>query len=501
MFTSALSADLSTTVMGKRKAIDLPTKVEIIEKVEAGQKQAKVCLDYALSKQTVSNIISNKDKVKEAFEKNATNKKKKIRTAAHGELDEALLKWYTQIRAKGIPLNGPLLVKKAKAFAELLNLEDFKASDGWLDKFKKRHGLKFKVRAGEAESVPEETTRRWIREVLPKHLEGWSPENVFNCDESGLFWKMLPNRTLARKGEECHGAKKSKERVTLMFATNADGSEKYRLTMIGKFQKPRCFKNVSQLPVDYYAQKNAWMDRYVFKQWLEKFDHKMTRQGRKVLLFWDSVSSHITDNVELKSTTVVSLPPNTTSKLQPLDQGIMETCKKRYRGKLNRQVVLDIESGVETKISLLDAISMVSKAWDEVSPTSIANCFRRAGFKFAHLPDEVEEEEIDEQAELEDRNIWNFIATHLDLPAEQTFEDYVHCDMNLGVDESALTDQEIVAEVTGSTEPNDAEVDGIEEIDSVDDTGCKSASEALRCWWPGLGPLQCSLSNLQCFHE
>ena len=295
---------------------------------------------------------------------------------------------------------------------------------------------------------------------------------------------MLPNRTLARKGEECHGAKKSKERVTLMFCSNADGSEKYPLAVIGKFKNPRCFKNVTNMPVHYYAQKNAWMDRYIFKQWLEAFDKKITKQGRNVLLFYDNVGSHIIDDVSLRSTTIVTLPPNTTSRLQPMDQGIIEACKKRYRSRLLQRVVVDLKAGTETKISLLDAIHLISRAWNDVTEKSIANCYRKAGFKFDTV---VENEPTEDTADriAEDRNVWNFISKHLNVPTDQTFEDYVNCDENLSVDDTELTEAEIVAEVRGDAETSSSSDgvldDNLEEDDIFEGETCKTPTEALKC--------------------
>ena len=78
----------------KRKAIDLATKIEIIEKVEAGKKQVKIAEDYGLKKQTVSSIIAAKEKVREAYQKNAvTNKRKKIRHPPVDSLEKALEIW------------------------------------------------------------------------------------------------------------------------------------------------------------------------------------------------------------------------------------------------------------------------------------------------------------------------------------------------------------------------------------------------------------------------
>ena len=304
-------------------------------------------------------ILSHQAKLKEAYEKNqVTNKRMKVRTSSIEPLEDAMAIWYGQMRSRGLPIGGNILLPKAKFFAEEMDL-DFKASQGWLDRFKKRHGLSLKVMAGEAGSVSDETVQRWTTEQLPKILEGWEPSQVYNCDETGLFFKMLPNRTLATKGEDVHGSKKSKERVTLMLCVNADGSDKIKLTMIGKSQNPRCFKNVDcdMLPVKYTSQKNAWMDHHVYKTWIVQFDRRMTRLGRKALLLMDNVGSHKHDEITLKSTTVQLLPANCTSKLQPLDQGIIESCKRMYRTALLRRMIADIEANKETKIDLKDAIT------------------------------------------------------------------------------------------------------------------------------------------------
>ncbi len=77
--------------------------------------------------------------------------------------------------------------------------------------------------------------------------------DVYNADESGLYWRALPNNTYYVNGDECKGQKRSKERVIFLTITNWDGSDKKRLIVIGKSKNPRCFKNIKSLPVRYYA--------------------------------------------------------------------------------------------------------------------------------------------------------------------------------------------------------------------------------------------------------
>ncbi len=148
---------------------------------------------------------------------------------------------------------------------------------------------------------------------------------VFNADECGLFFKLMPNTLYMFNGETCHGGKLSKERVTVLLATNADGSEKLPLLLIGKSTKPRCFENVKTFPCEYQQQRCAWMTGDMFTKWLQRLDQKCITERRQIFLFVDNCLSH-PKNVELKNVEIIFLPPNT-SKLQPMDQGIIKVIK------------------------------------------------------------------------------------------------------------------------------------------------------------------------------
>lgn len=92
---------------------------------------------------------------------------------------------------------------------------------------------------------------------------------IYNADETGFYWKMLPTITfIAEYEKQADGFKISKERVTVMICANADGSHKVPLFVIGKSKNPRCFKHFKKLPVKYRSQKSAWMTRDLFKTWL-----------------------------------------------------------------------------------------------------------------------------------------------------------------------------------------------------------------------------------------
>ena len=119
-----------------------------------------------------------------------------------------------------------------------MHIPDFIASDGWLDNFKKRHGITFKTVQGEAVAVNLQSLLDWKQQVLHPLLRKFSADDVFNLDEIGLFWQLLPNKTLNFRREQCTGGKKSKQRIILLVGANMSGTEKFPLLAIGKSKRP-----------------------------------------------------------------------------------------------------------------------------------------------------------------------------------------------------------------------------------------------------------------------
>jgi hypothetical protein len=177
-----------------------------------------------------------------------------------------------------------------------------------------------------------------IDESLPRIwtiLDQYALVDIYNMDETRLFYCMQANNSLATK--QLEGRKQNKERITITICCNADEFDKLPLWIIGKSFRPRYFKNINidNLDCKYHANKNAWMTQNVFKLWLTAFDWRM--DGRKVILLFDNYSAHIKDanmekfNIQLRNTTLLYLSPNTTSKIQPCDVGIIRTFKAYYR--------------------------------------------------------------------------------------------------------------------------------------------------------------------------
>jgi hypothetical protein len=220
------------------------------------------------------------------------------------ELETVLFTWYQQAHASNIPIDGTTLREKAKIIAAQLNIDNFSVSNGWVSRFRDRHGLVFKKLKEESAEVSVENTGAWL-ESLPSLLEGYEPRDVCNAEETGLFFNVFPDRTLAYKGESCHGRKNSKDRLAVLLCVNSDGSDKQMSIVIGKFPKPRCFKNVKKLPTKYHANGKAWMTTEIFCSFLCPLDAQMGAQKRQIILFVDNCAAHPKDTSFLRNVKVV----------------------------------------------------------------------------------------------------------------------------------------------------------------------------------------------------
>lgn len=366
----------------KRKALSLEEKLNVLDAVDKqpGRKRVEIAKELGLPPSTLNSIVSKRAEIKG----NAAlfgPKAKQARGAKYGTLDESLLTWFQQARAAGINFDGSILREKAMEVADRLGITDFAASNGWIDRFRKRHGIAYKTVCGEAASVNTQTVDDW-KATLSATIEGYEPRDIYNADETGLFFRVQPSKSLSLKGEACHGGKCSKDRLTVLLCVNMDGSDKLKPWVIGKYQNPRCLKNIRLLPCHYRSNRRAWMTCALFEDFLRYFDSKMGSQGRSVLLFLDNCAAHPRDPPFLRNVKLVFFPANTTSHLQPLDAGIIKNVKHSYRKSIVKRSLARIEHGQQPAIiSVLDSMHYLASAWAAVNASTAQHCFARCGFR------------------------------------------------------------------------------------------------------------------------
>ena len=153
-------------------------------------------------------ILSKKDAIKAAIKAEIPYKRKKLKPAQHSKLDDGVLIWLKQARVQNLPVGSNLIKEKALKLAELMHIPDFIASDGWLDNFKKRHGITFKTERAKLE--------RWIynpflsgNNRFSSPYSGNSPQTTSSTwtrlDSSGSCFRTRPwvqGRTVHWRKEE-----------------------------------------------------------------------------------------------------------------------------------------------------------------------------------------------------------------------------------------------------------------------------------------------------------
>lgn len=203
-----------------------------------------------------------------------------------------------------------------------------------------------------------------IRVEWPKIIANYSPSKIYNADETGLYYRAFPEHTFAFQNEKVKWVKTCKERVTLLCCVSMSGQKRPSL-VIGKSCNSQCFKGVRKLPTEYRANKNAWMTSSIFSEWLCDWDASLTQN---IVLLIDNCIAHAV-HLQLNHIKLVYLPANTTSILQPCDEGIIRIMKAYYRHEMRGRIpyLIDDEAhsveffanDMAKKSSLLDALHLL----------------------------------------------------------------------------------------------------------------------------------------------
>ncbi|UYV71483.1 hypothetical protein LAZ67_8003469 [Cordylochernes scorpioides] len=208
-----------------RNSLSLSVKLQILREIEVEKKKkTDVAQKHNIPQSSLSTIIKNSEKIHQQALHAGESSRKRARGSTYADVDEALLQWFKQARSAALPVNGPLLSEKAKTLALEFGLKDFTGSGGWIERWKARHGIKLRNICGESADVNRETMTNWFTDVMPNIISNYACKDIFNADETGLFWRLLPDKTLHFKGETCTGGKASKERITILLCCNMDGA-------------------------------------------------------------------------------------------------------------------------------------------------------------------------------------------------------------------------------------------------------------------------------------
>lgn len=495
----------SNNVNRRRNGLSLEVKIEIIKRINSGEKQSDMAEEYMVNRSTIKSIMKKSNSYLQCWKKGMFHPdSKRLKGPKREDIEAALYSWYKQAISTGTPVSGPILCAKALAFASKLGHTDFKATHGWLDRFKKRKNIVFgraparRKREEEENSSPELKPGEWQTAVLPQLLLEFDPGDVFAVEEIGLLYRTLPTVAPNLRGERCAGGIRSRLRLTVLLCGNMTGTEKFPLLVVGKHPKPSSFRHVKSLPVQYLANQKAWMTSDSFGAWLQDVDSWFVQQGRRVVVIAACLPVHSKPPGGLRSVRLVTAPNGF---LGPLRHGVVMSFKRNYRRGILETLVNQMQRDdptpnkrtrrLNTKLSLLTCLHQLATAWHSVSDAVISASFARAGVnKYGAWG--APPPPPDPSMGAENLTLLHRLRTlGLRIP-DMTFDDFVHFDDEVQVC-NLNNDDDILAVVTGADKDDDLRYD--DEDDEQDEEEDDNEEEGER--GPSLSDVEAALSTLR----
>ncbi|XP_069180104.1 tigger transposable element-derived protein 7-like [Procambarus clarkii] len=438
-------ANRAVSAKRKRSFLSIEQKLDMIEKHERGYSVTRLATEFNVGKSTVCDIKRQKDDIRKflaSSDSGALNKRKTIKGSTNTNLDEAVYKWFNQERSLGMPLGGDAIKTAADKFTQKMNIPDFRASEGWLQRFKNRHNIKNRKVCGESLSADTNSVEPFKRKlndyIITNDLRRFQ---VYNADETGFNWKYLQNNTLASRLDE---------------------------SVPGHWFKNHFCKEVR----DFQIKKCG-----------------VRRNDVKALLLVNNAPAHVgLDKLTSHDGRIkcMALPPNTTSLIQPMDMGVIYAMKRLYKRAMNKEIMVVFESdedkrqGTDSrgqatlerykKYSIKKGIYNWAKVWDEVQESTLRNCWKK--LLLLDHADEVTEEEMDFEGFSNDIYQELRAAGEVELTLNDVEEwlDIDAVDPPIG----HLTDDEIIQNVTGTVD-DDGEDDEDENDSSLQSATCADA--------------------------
>ena len=332
-------------VFGKWTDIDLERAVGAIQRGDFSLSEASRI--YGVPKGTLSRHMTGKNKVSNLNVK-VHGRVKTFSTELETELVDHLLTLESMYFGLRIDEVRKLAFELAESngIMHSFNKESGMAGKKWFYSFLKRHP-ELSIRTPEATSIAR--SQGFNRERVSSYFEllgkiydeeKLTPDRLYNMDESSLSTVQDGQcKIVGQKGKKRIGAVTSQERgesVTCVVCMSA----------VGYFVPPMLIYKRKRMKAElchgappgcvFSCQEKGWMSNAGFVDWLQHFISvvRPTKESRVVLI----LDGHVThcknlEAIELAKNNgvrMVSLPPHTTHRLQPLDVSFFGPMGKYY---------------------------------------------------------------------------------------------------------------------------------------------------------------------------
>jgi len=527
----------------KRSRLSIDQKVALVRYVQAGKSHGEAAAKFGISRSAVVKIMKMESQIVEAYEVTPNTKRRK-NVGYDGKstiIDKALHDWQVRVENDAPTLNvtGDIIRTKALEFRDMmlhihgdrlssevkLNLQNFKASKGWLNGYMQRSGGSSRKKCGEHRSVDMASIEDRLQQIQLL-LTGVPLNCIWNIDEMALQHRTTSSRSYVTINHDGRGTKRCKDRITVTLIVNAAG-EMLPMQVISKAKCPRVLKGTNideHFNIQYEGQKNAWQDGSTMLRLLHRINRAARTKTLNFYILLDNCSSHLyaakildpngsqNECFRYGNLVLVFLPPCSTSECQPLDQGIIRSFKAGYRKAMLRTLLIQYDlwqlgrdPQSTTKFPLHDYTHMknvliwMQEAYHNICKSVIQRCFVKSNVlpmlanceanmnvcRISHNS-EVEDKQLDELSTmLTNIQLEDVLASSLGLVGEMetVCNELLDFDGSEATGSSEINDNEILTEVLTSTGCITIDVEVESESDDeelVETVSHKRALEALK---------------------
>ena len=250
-------------------------------------------------------------------------------------------------------------VAERNGIPHVFNAELKSAGKTWYKKFMKRHEDKLRLRQPEATSIVRASgfNRQAVADYFDL-LEGvidknkLTPLQIYNMDESGIsVVQKRCQKIIGLKGKHQIGVVSSAERginTTVVCCFNAAGMYVPPIIIFKRKRLPPELKDGAPCGSIVTCNEISWMSSEIFLQWLQHYIAWVKPSSSKpILLVLDGHSTHVKNLKAIllaRSANVImlSLPPHTTHKAQPLDKTFFKPLQTYYDQAVEKRLRVNV---------------------------------------------------------------------------------------------------------------------------------------------------------------
>ena len=315
-----------------------------------------------LGMSTISDILNHREKWLSVDVSNTMISS--LRQAQCVELEEELYSYIVEAQSRGEVLQDAVVIQMAKDIGSHMGEKELKYSNGWLQRFKERHGLsRSKKRISRRVIVNPVTSSDDLQE-LKDDPPSFAPDDTYTMAETALFYAIGPAATRLVIDSNHH-------KLTLVLCANATGTHRLRPFVIGKQPGDKTLNSSTR--VTYHCNNKVLMNQVLFQLWLQDLDIQMCLAKRKICLVLEKSSVHGVDGIHLCNVTVKFFKINQPTCISPMAAGIVKGFKLFYRKLLVHHFLQDTNPQI---ISIKEALCFIHQAWINVTAANIQQCWQ-----------------------------------------------------------------------------------------------------------------------------